>query len=45
MIEGARWRKWAFFYVPMAYFTDRFFYNRQLAKAERDRQAKAQGGE
>ena len=33
------------FYVPMAYFTDRFFYNRQLAKAERDRQAKATGGE
>jgi Flp pilus assembly protein TadB len=33
------------FYVPMAYFTDRFFYNRQLAKADRERQAKAQGGE
>lgn len=33
------------FYVPMAYYTDRFFYNRQLAKAERDRQAKAPGEE
>ncbi|MDP9189528.1 MAG: hypothetical protein M3O25_09795 [Actinomycetota bacterium] len=32
------------FYVPMAYYTDRFFYNRQLRKAEQEREAKAQGG-
>jgi hypothetical protein len=29
------------FYIPMAYYTDRFFYNRQLLKARRERE----GGE
>ena len=31
------------FYVPMAYFTDKFFYNRQLAKQQRERAAAKQG--
>ncbi|MGH2956260.1 MAG: hypothetical protein ACRDL6_04615 [Solirubrobacterales bacterium] len=30
------------FYVPMAYLTDRFFYDRQMRKAERERLAKAE---
>lgn len=30
------------FYVPMAYLTDRFFYGRQVRKAEREQQAKAE---
>lgn len=32
------------FYVPMAYYTDRFFYNRQLRKAEAERRERAGGG-
>src|SRR5687767_13823507 len=32
------------FYVPMAYYTDRFFYNRQLRKAEQERIERAQRG-
>jgi hypothetical protein len=30
------------FYVPMAYYVDRFFYNRQLRKEERERLAKTE---
>ena len=26
------------FYIPMAYYTDRFFYNRQALKAQRERE-------
>ncbi|CAN5469708.1 hypothetical protein BH20ACT15_BH20ACT15_15120 [soil metagenome] len=32
------------FYVPMAYYTDRFFYNRQLRKAQQERTKAKQGG-
>ena len=32
------------FYVPMAYYVDRFFYNRQLRKEEQERLAKSQRG-
>ncbi len=32
------------FYVPMAYYVDRFFYNRQLRKEEQERLARSQGG-
>jgi hypothetical protein len=31
------------FYVPMAYYVDRFFYNRQLRKEEQERLARSQG--
>jgi Flp pilus assembly protein TadB len=31
------------FYVPMAYFTDKFMYNRHLRKQQQERQAGAQG--
>ena len=33
------------FYIPMAYYTDRFFYQRQLRKQARARADKAQGGD
>lgn len=32
------------FYVPMAYYVDRFFYNRQLRKEEREKLARSQRG-
>jgi hypothetical protein len=32
------------FYIPMAYYTDRFFYGRQLRKQQQERAARAQGG-
>jgi hypothetical protein len=31
------------FYVPMAYYVDRFFYNRQLRKEEQERLARSSG--
>jgi hypothetical protein len=31
------------FYIPMAYYTDRFFYNRARRKEEQERAPKAQG--
>jgi hypothetical protein len=31
------------FYIPMGYLTDRFFYNRQLRKEQRERQQRQQG--
>lgn len=31
------------FYVPMAYYTDRFFYNRARAKEQEERAQRAQG--
>jgi hypothetical protein len=32
------------FYVPMGYFTDRFFYQRQLRKQEQERIERSQRG-
>ncbi len=32
------------FYVPMSYFVDTFFFNRQLRKAEQERNKSQQGG-
>ena len=32
------------FYIPMAYYTDRFFYNRQLRKQQQERAKAQQGG-
>ncbi|HEX2360271.1 MAG TPA: hypothetical protein VHH72_10700 [Solirubrobacterales bacterium] len=31
------------FYVPMAYYTDRFFFNRALRRRQQEQQARAQG--
>jgi hypothetical protein len=33
------------FYVPMAYYVDRFFYNRQLRKEQEERLARSQRGD
>ncbi len=32
------------FYIPMAYYTDRFFFNRQLRKQQQERAKAQQGG-
>lgn len=32
------------FYIPMAYYTDRFFYNRHLRKQQAERAARARSG-
>lgn len=34
----------AVFYVPLGYYTDRFFYRRRMAKLQAEKQAKKQGG-
>ena len=44
-LYGRARRGMVVFYVPMAYYMDRFFYNRQLRKEQQERLARSQRGD